>query len=146
MARRGQRSRPGDQPPLAERHGVDARGRVARRAGMPRALRHPVAVGGVVMAQHMRKYALMVPARPQEADAPRLTPIERLTAATTASCVLSCRVLNFAVALAGLIIAAPLMAAIALLIKATSRGSVLYRQERIGWNRRAPRARSATFS
>lgn len=49
------------------------------------------------------------------------------------------RVLNVAVAGAGLIASAPLMLAIAALIKLTSRGPVFYRQTRVGLNRRAPR-------
>ncbi len=48
------------------------------------------------------------------------------------------RALNVAVASLGLIVSAPLMLAIAALIKATSKGPVFYRQTRIGLNRRAP--------
>lgn len=53
-----------------------------------------------------------------------------------------CRALNIIVALAGLVVASPLMLAIGILVKATSRGPVLFRQQRIGVNRRT-RAPSA---
>jgi lipopolysaccharide/colanic/teichoic acid biosynthesis glycosyltransferase len=52
----------------------------------------------------------------------------------------ACRCLNVAVALAGIVVASPLMAVIAVLIKITSRGPVLYTQVRVGLNRRARRA------
>jgi lipopolysaccharide/colanic/teichoic acid biosynthesis glycosyltransferase len=53
----------------------------------------------------------------------------------------ACRVLNVVVALIGLVVASPVMLAIAFLIKATSRGPVLYRQRRVGRDRRGgPRA------
>jgi lipopolysaccharide/colanic/teichoic acid biosynthesis glycosyltransferase len=52
---------------------------------------------------------------------------------------LMCRVLNVAVAFIGLVIMAPLMALIAVLIKATSPGPVIYTQVRIGWDRRSGR-------
>ena len=48
----------------------------------------------------------------------------------------ACRALNLAATLALLVLAAPLMLAIALLIKATSKGPVLYVQQRVGWDRR----------
>jgi len=48
------------------------------------------------------------------------------------------RVMNVAVAAVGLVLAAPLMIVIAVLIKLTSRGPVLYRQPRVGINRRGP--------
>jgi lipopolysaccharide/colanic/teichoic acid biosynthesis glycosyltransferase len=48
------------------------------------------------------------------------------------------RCLNFGLALAGLIICMPLMLLIALLIKLTSRGPVLYTQIRVGLDRREP--------
>ena len=47
------------------------------------------------------------------------------------------RGLNLTVAVAGLIVTAPLMAAIAVLIKLTSRGPVFYTQTRVGIDRRA---------
>ncbi len=47
------------------------------------------------------------------------------------------RVLNVAVALVGLILAAPLMLVIALLVKLTSPGPVFYTQERVGLDRRS---------
>jgi len=47
------------------------------------------------------------------------------------------RALNVSVAAVGIILTAPLMAAIALLIKVTSRGPVLYSQTRVGLDRRA---------
>ena len=46
------------------------------------------------------------------------------------------RLLNVMVALAGVILTAPLMAVIAVAVKLTSRGSVLYKQTRIGLDRR----------
>jgi lipopolysaccharide/colanic/teichoic acid biosynthesis glycosyltransferase len=47
------------------------------------------------------------------------------------------RVLNVTVAAVGMVVAAPLMAAVALLIKLTSPGPVLYTQTRVGRDRRA---------
>jgi len=47
------------------------------------------------------------------------------------------RALNVSVAVLGLVLATPLMAAIALLIKLTSRGPVLYTQTRVGLDRRS---------
>jgi lipopolysaccharide/colanic/teichoic acid biosynthesis glycosyltransferase len=52
------------------------------------------------------------------------------------------RGLNVTVAAVGVVLAAPLMAAIALLIKLTSRGSVFYTQVRVGIDRRNPAALS----
>ncbi len=48
------------------------------------------------------------------------------------------RALNVAVAALGLVISAPLMAAIAVAIKLTSRGPVIYSQMRVGIDRRTP--------
>jgi lipopolysaccharide/colanic/teichoic acid biosynthesis glycosyltransferase len=48
------------------------------------------------------------------------------------------RALNVAVAATGLVLTAPLMAAIALLIKLTSRGSIFYTQTRVGVDQRRP--------
>ena len=48
------------------------------------------------------------------------------------------RVLNVTVALIGLIVAAPLLLAIALLVRLTSPGPILYRQVRVGHDRRDP--------
>jgi len=50
------------------------------------------------------------------------------------------RALNVAVALVGLVIAAPVMAVVALLIRLTSRGPVLFLQTRVGLDRRDPKA------
>src|SRR2546427_3915944 len=47
------------------------------------------------------------------------------------------RLLNIAVATVGCVLALPLMFLIALLVKLTSRGPVLFRQTRIGLDRRA---------
>ena len=47
------------------------------------------------------------------------------------------RVLNIVVALAGIVLALPLMLVIAALVKLTSRGPALFRQTRIGLDRRA---------
>ena len=48
------------------------------------------------------------------------------------------RVLNVAVAVVGLVIAAPVMAVVALLIRLTSPGPVLFMQTRVGLDRRDP--------
>jgi lipopolysaccharide/colanic/teichoic acid biosynthesis glycosyltransferase len=48
------------------------------------------------------------------------------------------RLLNIVVAAIGLVLTAPLMAAIAVLIKVTSRGPVFYAQTRVGLDRRDP--------
>ena len=48
------------------------------------------------------------------------------------------RVLNVAIALVGLVLTLPLMALIAVLVKLTSRGPVLFTQPRVGLDRRAP--------
>src|SRR3989442_6609251 len=47
------------------------------------------------------------------------------------------RVLNIVAALAGIVLALPLMLVIAALVKLTSRGPVLFRQTRIGLDRRS---------
>src|SRR5437868_13322992 len=49
------------------------------------------------------------------------------------------RVLNVAVAIVGLVIAAPIMAVIAFFVKLTSPGPIFYRQVRVGVDRRNPR-------
>ena len=48
----------------------------------------------------------------------------------------ACRALNLAVAGVGLLLAAPMMCLIAILIKLTSRGPILYTQTRVGVDRR----------
>lgn len=48
----------------------------------------------------------------------------------------ACRALNIVVALIGLVIVSPAMLVIAVLVKLTSRGPVLYRQTRVGLDRR----------
>jgi lipopolysaccharide/colanic/teichoic acid biosynthesis glycosyltransferase len=48
------------------------------------------------------------------------------------------RALNVVVASLGIMLTAPVMLAIALLVKLTSKGPVLYRQTRVGLNRRSP--------
>jgi len=50
---------------------------------------------------------------------------------------IACRLLNIAVAIAGLVIASPVMLAIAMLITVTSPGPVFYRQRRVGQDRRS---------
>jgi len=52
------------------------------------------------------------------------------------------RILNVLVASVGLVLAAPLMAVIAVLVKLTSRGPVFYTQVRIGLDRRDPKVRA----
>ena len=47
------------------------------------------------------------------------------------------RVLNMAIATVGLVAVAPLMAAIAVIIKFTSKGPIIYKQTRVGINRRS---------
>src|SRR3981081_2974229 len=49
------------------------------------------------------------------------------------------RVLNFLAAAAAIVITAPLMLVIAVLVKLTTRGSVLYQQTRVGLDRRGAR-------
>src|SRR3989454_12739127 len=51
------------------------------------------------------------------------------------------RRLNIAVATVGLVLLLPLMLVIAVLIKLTSRGPVLFKQTRVGLDRRGPAAR-----
>jgi lipopolysaccharide/colanic/teichoic acid biosynthesis glycosyltransferase len=53
------------------------------------------------------------------------------------------RVLNFCVALAAIVATAPIMAVVALLVKATSRGPVIYKQPRVGLDRRQSRGPGA---
>jgi lipopolysaccharide/colanic/teichoic acid biosynthesis glycosyltransferase len=53
------------------------------------------------------------------------------------------RALNIVVALAGIALTAPILVVIALLIKATSRGPVIYQQPRVGIDRRASRGPGA---
>src|SRR3989449_9873694 len=48
------------------------------------------------------------------------------------------RLLNIAVATVGLVLGLPLMLVIAVLIKLTSRGPVLFKQTRVGLDRRRP--------
>lgn len=48
------------------------------------------------------------------------------------------RALNVAVAAAGLVVAAPIMLGIAILVRLTSPGPILYRQRRVGLDRRNP--------
>lgn len=48
------------------------------------------------------------------------------------------RLLNICVALIGLILAAPIMVVVAILIKLTSRGPVIYTQTRVGLDKRTP--------
>src|SRR2546428_13586051 len=48
------------------------------------------------------------------------------------------RLLNIAVATVGLVLLLPLMLVVAVLIKLTSRGPVLFKQTRVGLDRRAP--------
>ncbi|MEQ1857733.1 MAG: sugar transferase [Longimicrobiales bacterium] len=53
------------------------------------------------------------------------------------------RALNFVVALAAILITAPIMAVVALLVKATSRGPAIYKQPRVGIDRRQSRGPGA---
>src|SRR5260370_20200987 len=50
------------------------------------------------------------------------------------------RLLNIIVATAGLLVALPLILVIAVLVKLTSRGPVLFQQSRVGLDRRGPAA------
>lgn len=70
----------------------------------------------------------------QAAAIPRRPVIDRVARARRID--RACRVLNVLVSLVALFIAAPLMLVIALLIRLTSRGPVLYVQTRVGVNRR----------
>jgi lipopolysaccharide/colanic/teichoic acid biosynthesis glycosyltransferase len=77
------------------------------------------------------------------ADLPfRFAPAVRFDATAAEARDALCRLLNFAVALIGVILTMPAMAAIALVIKATSPGPVIYTQPRVGWNRRSRDGRS----
>lgn len=58
---------------------------------------------------------------------------------------LSLRTLNVAVAAVGIVVTAPVMLAIAAVVKLTSPGPVIYKQTRVGLNRRAPRTADATI-
>jgi lipopolysaccharide/colanic/teichoic acid biosynthesis glycosyltransferase len=69
---------------------------------------------------------------------PRLQLFPWTSAPTSPSCDTSRRILNVVIATLALALALPLMAAIAVLIKLTSRGPVLFAQRRIGIDRRAP--------
>ena len=77
-------------------------------------------------------YTTVLPGVESAVEAPSL-------GATEASESRSRRVLNVIVAIVGLIIAAPIMAVIAALVKLTSAGPILYRQVRVGVDRRNPR-------
>src|SRR2546427_13001454 len=68
---------------------------------------------------------------------PRL-PLFPWTAAVTLSRDEARRLLNVVIATLALLFALPVMVAIAVLIKLTSRGPVLFAQRRIGLDRRAP--------
>src|SRR5262245_32985586 len=67
---------------------------------------------------------------PARASAPRLAVVREREG--------SRRFINVIVALAGIAVAAPLMAVIAVLVKLTSRGPLLYTQTRVGVDRRNP--------
>jgi lipopolysaccharide/colanic/teichoic acid biosynthesis glycosyltransferase len=73
----------------------------------------------------------------------QFTPGVRLAAGTEQAYDALCRVLNIAVALIGVVLTLPLMAVIAVAVKATSPGPVFYQQPRVGWNRRSREDRSA---
>lgn len=73
--------------------------------------------------------------RPALFRPPQPALLTRLLQPVTAE--LARRVLNVAVAAVGLVLAAPVMLVIALLIKLTSRGPILYTQTRVGLDRRA---------
>ena len=68
------------------------------------------------------------------------TPLERRTSKWTSTKERLRRGLNVAVALLGIVVTAPLMIVIAILVKLTSRGPVLYTQPRVGLDRRSNRA------
>src|SRR6185503_698543 len=53
------------------------------------------------------------------------------------------RALNFTVALIGIVLTAPLMLAIAIIVKLTSRGPAIYTQPRVGVDRRSGRGPEA---
>ena len=68
---------------------------------------------------------------------PQLHPFSWTANFAPRSCDAGRRILNVVIATLGLVLAVPLMAAIAVLIKLTSRGPVLFTQPRIGLDRRA---------
>jgi lipopolysaccharide/colanic/teichoic acid biosynthesis glycosyltransferase len=55
------------------------------------------------------------------------------------------RLLNVSVAAVGLIVALPLMVAIAVAVRLSSKGPVIYSQIRVGWDRRRPGVPSGNF-
>lgn len=70
------------------------------------------------------------------------TPLERGSERSHSLKNLSCRTLNILVAVVGLVATAPLMALIALAVKLSSPGPILYSQPRVGMDRRRGRGRS----
>ena len=77
--------------------------------------------------------ASLLPARDE-----RLDVIEATTASPEGLAVRASRLVNFVLAAAALFAALPLLLLIAIAIKLTSRGPVLYTQERVGLDRRIP--------
>ena len=77
--------------------------------------------------------AAMAPAREERQDASGVHPAAERGLGARVS-----RVVNFALAVCALFLALPLLVLIAIVVKLTSRGPVLYTQERVGLDRRIP--------
>jgi lipopolysaccharide/colanic/teichoic acid biosynthesis glycosyltransferase len=75
--------------------------------------------------------------KPRMALAPRRTALASFSSRSLS--LAARRVLNFSAAAAAIVITAPLMLLIAVLVKLTTRGSVLYQQTRVGLDRRGAR-------
>jgi len=82
-----------------------------------------------------------VPAfRPEQRRAPRLVEVQNELQPDAQNHEVPRRLLNVAVSLALIIVTAPIMLVIAILVKVTSPGPVIYTQTRVGLDRRAGRA------
>src|SRR5262245_46095229 len=113
----------GTYPPGADPTDVSATASVRRTVRPPhRAMAETATLGPAVTPTTLR-FKAQVAMRPK-------SPASRERAI---------RALNICVALVGLVVAGPLMAFVALLVKATSRGPVIYRQPRVGIDRRQVR-------
>jgi dolichol-phosphate mannosyltransferase len=113
----------------------------ARIAEVPLVLRYDRKKGHSAMqiVRTIRRYRSVVqahrvryrPVRPR----PQIVPLEKRRSSEVAH-----RILSLLVAAVGLLLAAPLMVAIALLVRLTSPGPVLYKQVRVGYDRRRGQA------
>lgn len=88
--------------------------------------------------QHMERRAAPVDAAEADLTAPTLELLAMEPPAVQEH--LGRRLLNVTVAAVALVVAAPIMVVVALLVKITSKGPVVYTQTRVGLDQRAPRA------